>query len=460
MMTQPLNITPKARKRLRDLHASLSVPGQRTKAMEEIDKWLQKYGKTWNDVPELLYDENAAAAARAAAPDPRDTQPHPFDNPQFTPLGVVHGMLEKYLTMEPHAAVILAAWTVFTHVYPRFRIAPRIALVSEGPRCGKSVALDVTKCLALRSNPELLSTPAAIADFIDQGPCTIGLDELDLIDPEARRTLQLLWNLGYKRGAKRSLMVKGKRRSVNLHAPMIAAGIGSFLAMSQLDRTFVLEMRRYTEETKPELMFDDEHTDDLKIVYAYQRQWATKVKLDPNPAMPPGVLDRDADNARGLVAVADACGPAWGKRVREALVFLLEKARAERPEIMFIRHGLAVCDLLGLDQPTDPIGSIQLNHGLKRLDLPDARWTRYRGPSGTDYAHPIELHEQAKLAAMVGIKSDLHRRPGEGRRGKQFRGYTRGQFEEADRVHGTTRGTGAATPRLRLVPTKATPTSD
>ena len=427
-----------------------STEHERKQGERAMDAWLKRHGKTRIDIQSILAQAAADEAARqpqTAQPDPRAAHPHAYGEPQYTPVGVVHGIISKYLTMEPYAAIILAAWIVFTHVYPRFRIAPRIALVSEGPRCGKSVALDVTKCLVRRPNPELLSTAAAIADFIDEGPCTIGLDELDLIAPEARRTLQLLWNGGYKRGAKRSLMVKGRRKSVNLHAPMIAAGIGSFLATSQLDRTFVLEMHRYTEETKPELKFDDEHVGDLYAVYAYLWQWAPAVKLDPNPAMPPGVLDRDEDNMCGLVAVADACGPTWGKRVREALVFLLEKAKAERPEIVMIRHGLAIFDMLEVDT----IRSTRFHQELKRLDLPDARWTRYRGPSGTDAMHPITPDERARLLAMVGITVKKITPPG----GKQFRGYTRAQFEEADRIYGAAREAPRA-PRLRLV----TPPSD
>ena len=91
-------------------------------------------------------------------------------------------------------------------------------------------------------------------------------------------------------------------------------------------------------------------------------------------------------------------GPKWGRRARAALVFLLEKEKAERPEIAMLRHGLAIFDALELDQ----IKSTRFNQELKRLDLPDARWTRYRGPSGIEYAHPLEMHEQAFLLGQVG----------------------------------------------------------
>ena len=52
-------------------------------------------------------------------------------------------------------------------------------------------------------------------------------------------------------------------------------------------------------------------------------------------------------------------------------MFLLEKEKAERPQITMIRHGLVIFETLELDI----IGSRQFNKELRQLDLPDARWT-------------------------------------------------------------------------------------
>jgi len=123
---------------------------------------------------------------------------------------------------------------------------------------------------------------------------------------------------------------------ISLHAPMLAAGIGGFLAPTQKSRTFTLEMESYTAEAKPEHEFDDTDVDDLNAVYIFLRHWSARVNLNPKPVMPPGVLRRFADNVRGLLAIADSCGEEWGY--------------------------------------------------LRRLDLPDARWTQYRGASGADSA--------------------------------------------------------------------------
>jgi hypothetical protein len=279
-----------------------------------------------------------------------------------------------------------------------------------------------------RPNPEALGTGAAVRDFLDEGPGTVSLDELDQLDAEARRALLLIWNLGHKRGAKYSLMIGGEKKLINLCAPMIMAGVGKFLGATQMSRAFKLEWEPYTEETRPERKYDDEDVSDLNAVYSFLRNWAAKVKLNLGPPMPPGVLRRFEDNVRPLLAIADSCGPEWGRRAREAVIFLLEKEKAEHPKITLIRHGLVIFAALEVDE----IKSTRFNQEVKRLDLPDANWTRYRGPSGMEYVHSLTMAEQATLLEMVGIKSTRVRPPGE----KQCRGLKLAQFQEAQRKYG------------------------
>src|SRR5262245_38852838 len=108
--------------------------GERDNAKRKMDAWLKRHGKTERDYPEIF--AKAAADDKAQAPppppsDPRDGAPHPFDDPAFTPAGLVEGIVKKYVTMEWHASAVYALWICFTHVYTRFEIAPRIALISE-----------------------------------------------------------------------------------------------------------------------------------------------------------------------------------------------------------------------------------------------------------------------------------------------------------------------------------------
>jgi hypothetical protein len=424
-----------------------------------MDAWLKRNGKTRADIPAILAQaalDDAAQAPPLPPLDPRDAQPHPFEDPAFTPVGLVHGIVGKYLTMEWYVHIIYATWIVFSHVYTQFEIAPRLVMVSEGPDSGKSTARKVASHLVYRPNEEALGTAAAIRDYLDQGPGTILLDELDYLDADARRQLLKLWNLGHERGAKISLMVKGRRKLVGIHAPILGAGIGDVLERTQESRTFRLDMEPYTEETRPERRYDSSDVEDLNNVYRFIRNWARKAKLnlDPDTA---GLIRRFADNARGLLAVADACGPEWSKLARDAIMVFSDREKAEQPHFLIVKHGLTIFDAAGLERASDVMSTVQFNRELRLLDLPDARWSRYRGAGGMAYPHPITVPEQAALFRRKPNKVSSFSQWPVGKRVagmSSIKVYRRGDLEAAMRKHEA--AGERAGPRLRLI----TPTSD
>jgi hypothetical protein len=445
--------------RIFELFLNGATPGERDAAERKVNAWLKQHGKTRADIKAILAQAAADDAAQAPPPppsDPRDAQPHPFDYPAFTPVGLVHGIVGKYLTMDWHVRVIYSLWIVFTHVYTQFEIAPRLVMVSEGPDSGKSTARKVASHLVFRPNAEALGTAAAIREYLDQGPGTILLDELDYLDADARRQLLKLWNLGHERGAKISLMVKGRRKLVGIHAPILGAGIGDVLERTQESRTFRLDMEPYTEETKPERRYDSSAVADLDLIYSYLRKWAHTAKLNLDPDVT-GLIRRFADNARGLLAVADACGPDWAKLARDAIMVFSDREKAEQPHYLIVKHGLAIFDAAGLDQATDVMSTVLFNRELRLLDLPDARWSRYRGASGMAYPHAITVSEQAALLRRKpnAITSKSHWPAGKRIAGSSSsKVYRRGDLEVALRKHEAAQE--RAGPRLRLV----NPTSD
>jgi hypothetical protein len=110
-----------------------------------------------------------------------------------------------------------------------------------------------------------------------------------------------------------------------------------------------------------------------------------------------------------------------------------------------------IFDAAGLDQAMDVISTVQFNRELRLLDLPDARWSRYRGAGGMAYPHPITVPEQAALLRRKpnAVVSKTHWPGGKRVRGASLKVYCRGDFEIAWRKHATVQDrTG---PRLRLV---------
>jgi hypothetical protein len=415
-------------------------PEVRANAERQMDAWLKRHSKTRADIASILAqaaNDNAAAAPPSPPPDPRATQFNPFDDPKFTPVGLVHGITERYLFMADHVAVIYALWIVFTHVYTRFEVAPRLRMWSEEPDSGKSIARKVARHLVFRPNEEALGSAASLRDYIAEGPGTLLLDELDYVEPDALRNILKIWNLGHERGAKISLKVEGRRKLFDTHAPILGAGLGEFLEHTQQSRTFRLDMEQYTAETMPERRYDSHDVGDLDNVYAYLRHWVPNAKLNPDPDTS-GLIRRFADNARGLLAVADACSPEWGLRAREALAAFAEREKAAQMHYLIIKHGLAIFDAAGLTKSSDVISTLVFNRELLRLDLPDAGWSQYREPGGRNYPHAITIGEQAALLRRKPntVQSRSHwpagaREPGV----SSVKVYRRGDFETALAKH-------------------------
>jgi hypothetical protein len=209
-------------------------------------------------------------------------------------------------------------------------------------------------------------------------------------------------------------------------------------------------MQEYTAATKPPrdwYIEEDIDWEALRSVYTLVCRFAAEAKLNPRPAMPAGIIGRDADNIRGMLALADACGSEISRRAREAFATLLEQQKAEAPEIVILRHAIEICDMLELER----IKGTELDKELRRLDSPGANWSRYRGPGGDENEHPITAPERAELLRQSGIESKPMRPVGGG---NLFRGYERSWFVEALREHEPVAPDDDAGPgrgRLRLI---------
>jgi hypothetical protein len=141
----------------------------------------------------------------------------------------------------------------------------------------------------------------------------------------------------------------------------------------------------------------DPHTipgqqDDLDIVYREIFMWTRSVKLNLDPAIPKGMINRVADNWRPLFSIADACSKAGGEAAREAAV-ALSTYRDEDFGVILLADIRKVFDGR---VPADRLSSATLVAELN--DMTDALWCEWRGPRGDQ--SPVQL-SQAQLALML-----------------------------------------------------------
>jgi hypothetical protein len=417
------------RDRVRDLFAMMggaASPAEAETARHKLDALLKKHGKTWNDLPELLRPDETPAQATA---DPRDSGPHPFDRPDApTPADTVRAMLEQYAWLEPHEYVAVALWAIHTHVFDRFMVSPRLLFSSPVKGCGKTTLLDVVARLVARAEKSDNITAAAIYYALRGMPRTLLLDEADNLEMGTKAVLRSVLNAGHRQGGVVSRMVRGLSIRFPVYAPIALAAIGTLFSQALMSRSIVVHMRRADSQTMKSLRrFDLADTADLDIVYSHVVHWLKEAKLGLDPEMPDELHGRTADNWRPLIAIADACSPAWGTLAREAAVAFARGDHDDDIAVILLRHIREVFDARDVDR----IGSKDLVRELIALESADGFWGDYRGASGSERPRRLTPIAVVRLLSPFKIKPRTLWPLQRTAESKSVRGYHRTDFEAA-----------------------------
>jgi len=405
----------------------------RAEAKKRMDAWLKKHGKINSDIPAILAQAAADEAAAAPPPppsDPRDAAPAEPIDPHETVLSLTCRAFKTYLALDSHEYVAMALWALHTHVYDRYMVTPRLLLTSPVRGCGKSVALDVLSRLVVR--PELTDniTAGSAYDTIDRLLCTLLMDEFDNQEISTKAALRAILNAGYRKGRTVARGVGKHHRKYRLFAPIAMAMIG-MLPLPLLSRSVIVRMKKHdgSRELKRLDLDDVNCTEPLDRVYVQIRDWARYVKLDPNPKLPRELRNRDADNWRPLIAIADSFGAEWGKIARMTAVFFAQDPREEDVVVMLLRDIRRVFNAGGLDRITGKALLVALH------ELEDTDWSEFLGIKGDAGPHKLRASE---LRAMLRLLSIGTRSvwPGKGVPGDQSaKGYLRVDFEAAWRAY-------------------------
>src|SRR6516162_1668494 len=413
---------------------SAAKQNERDEAKKQMNAWLKRHGKVDSDIPAIL--AQAAADDVAAAPppppsDPRDAAPAEPIDPHETVLSLTCRAFKTYLALDSHEYVAMALWALHTHVYDRYMVTPRLLLTSPVRGCGKSVALDVLSRLVVR--PELTDniTAGSAYDTIDRLLCTLLMDEFDNQEISTKAALRAILNAGYRKGRTVARGVGKHHRKYRLFAPIAMAMIG-MLPLPLLSRSVIVRMKKHdgSRELKRLDLDDVNCTEPLDRVYVQIRDWARYVKLDPNPKLPRELRNRDADNWRPLIAIADSFGTEWGKIARMTAVFFAQDPREEDVVVTLLQDIRKVFDMRGVDRITGKALLATLH------DLDEAGWSEFYGISGNArIPHKLRPAELRAMLRLLGIQTRSVW-PHKGAPGDHSgKGYYRADFEPAWRAY-------------------------
>jgi hypothetical protein len=125
---------------------------------------------------------------------------------------------------------------------------------------------------------------------------------------------------------------------------------------------------------------------DLNIAYRMIFAWAREADLNLDPPLPAQLRNRQADNWRPFIAIADASGAAWAARAREAAVVFAGEHQDEDATIVLLHDIREIFDRRGVDRLPSQTIVDQLN------GADDAMWSEWR---------PHENHATLSVARVA-----------------------------------------------------------
>lgn len=300
-------------------------------------------------------------------------------------------------------ADIAALWSLWTHVYDCFSIAPMLAVSSPVPECGKTQLLEVVAGLSWNPLPAANITAAALFRVMDKFRPTLIADEADAWLPE-NEPLRGVFNAGHKKSMAYVVRTEkvGDEFVPQKFSTWGAKALGYIekgftLPPTIAGRSFIIALRRKKagEEVEP---FDESAERALLLLKQKAVRWAQdhteELKQAPRPPIPSGLSNRIADNARPLLALADAVGGSWPERARAAVLSLAQSKAGKPEDSVGIK---LLTDLRAIFGTAAHWTTDGLLEALKQLDT--RPWATFR--KGRD---PIDANGLARLLKPYGIR--------------------------------------------------------
>ena len=320
--------------------------------------------------------------------------------------------LERFLVLPEGAAYAMALWSVYTHAYDLFFNSPRLAFQSPVKRCGKTLALSLVGGLVARPLAAANVSAASVFRVIEKYRPTLLIDEADTFLRDNRELWGIL-NSGHTRSMAYVLRVVGddyEPKQFSTWAPAAIALIKRLPPTLQ-DRSIVIPMQR----PGPDEYIGDRVTpaalDDLAPLRAKAARWvrdseAALRKADPEWA--DELNDREADNWRPLLAVAQVAGRSWPQQAELASKALSE-SDDELGEVslqLLFDVRKIVGDAVNLPS-SGRAGLITSAELATRLgSLGDRPWADWRE------GKPISSTQVASILRPFDVRPRVHRFPG------------------------------------------------
>jgi Protein of unknown function (DUF3631) len=307
--------------------------------------------------------------------------PDPVDGASL--LNELAGNVRDYMVMSEAEAAATALWVVHTYTLEACHISPRLAITSPQKGCGKSTLIDWLTAVTLRPLKNDNISAATVYRVIEAAQPTLLIDEGDSFLGE-RDELRGILNSGHRKGGNVLRVVgDGANAEVRQFATWAACAIALIgkLADTLHDRSIHIKLQRKRADERPKQLRLDRPDPDLVRLSRQCARWATdncEAIHGIDPDMPASLFNRQADNWRPLLAIADAAGGKWPAKARAAALALSGQQADDSESIDLLADVRAYFDRSGSDRVFSKVLASEL------ASDPERPWAEYnRGKSIT-----------------------------------------------------------------------------
>jgi hypothetical protein len=330
--------------------------------------------------------------------------------------------LLRHVVMATMYAQAVALWIMHAHTIDAHRHTPRLAITSPIPNCGKTT---LCSAIALLTGSLVVSNTTTAAFFrrVDkEGPRAVILDEVDtFLSADNQRGIGIL-NAGHAKAGAYVEVAEAtgegfEPRRFCVWAPVVFGLIGKLPAPSLDSRSIniLLKRKRPDEHAEPIFSVDEELFRAVKVRAVLWGGRMTMALRGADPALPACLYNRDRDNWRPLVAVADVAGGHWPATAREIAAEFNGQAEDPSEGVMLLADIRRVFD----DDGTGRLSTEALIAALAEME--ERPWNDFH-----DRGCRIGGKQLARLLRVFGIHSNSIR-IGD----RTPKGYMRAWFEDA-----------------------------
>lgn len=215
-------------------------------------------------LPEFVVGQKLESAFKGKPGTLTATVEEPVQKADVTPLPAVDGgallcSLEEHFTryavLEKGLPLVLALWSLATHLFIGFDTFPYLAITSPTKRCGKTRTGELLEFVCANPESTVEISPAALFRLVHEMRPTLILDEAESLSGRGETTeaLRAILNAGYRKGKKvRRSAKKSEDGTYNVEAfetfcPKVITLIGN-LPDTLSDRCIPIRMKRRTNE--------------------------------------------------------------------------------------------------------------------------------------------------------------------------------------------------------------------